>query len=94
MTKEKYPNSLVTKAHKLAFKTEVPNKEIAKKLKLTDRQLRYVLYKLKPQPTPHEMYINHYYEEVTDKIDQALEAERKPTITESFLDFFIADKFR
>ena len=49
MTKEKYPNSLVTKAHKLAFETEVPNKEIAKKLKLTDRQLRYVLYKLKPE---------------------------------------------
>jgi len=92
--KKKYPNKLIEQAHHLAFETKASNKEIAKKLKLTDRQLRYVLYKLKPQPTPHEMYINHYYEEVTDKIDQALEAERKPTHTESFLDFFIADKFR
>ena len=78
MKKEKNPNSLVTKAHKLAFETEVPNKEIAKKLKLTDRQLRYVLYKLKPEQ--QEKFI--------------VPTTKKYTITESFLDFFIADKFR
>ena len=41
--KNKYSNKLIYTAHYLAFKTETPNKEIAKKLKLTNRQLRYVL---------------------------------------------------
>ena len=93
MKKEKYPNSLVTKAHKLAFETEVPNKEIAKKLKLTDRQLRYVLYKLKPKPTIDEMYIEQFEQDI-ERNYKLLKKEKELTITESFLDFFTLEEYK
>ena len=85
MKKKKYPNSLVTKAHKLAFETKVPNAEIRKKLKLTDRQLRYVLYKLKPQLYSLDEWVEQ---------GKQSEKQRNPTITESFLDFFTLEKFK
>jgi len=61
-----YNNSLLLEAHQLAFETDMPNKKIAKKLKLNMNQLDYALYELEPQKT----------------------------ITESFLDFFIAKEYR
>ena len=75
--KKKYLNELITKAHKLSVWQS--NKEVAKALKLTDRQLRYVLYKLKPQEIIPER-------EKTLVVSK--QAERKVTITESLLNFF------
>ena len=88
---KKYSNELITKAHKLAVWQS--NKEVAKALKLTDRQLRYVLYKLKPLPTIDEMYIKQFEQDI-ERSYKLLKKEKELTITESFLDFFTLEKYK
>ena len=73
----KHSQELIDQAHDLAFRGELSNKAIAKKLKLTANQLHYILYAKEDS--------GYWIEDVNKK---------EPTITESFLDFFIADKFR
>lgn len=85
--KNKYSNKLIYTAHYLAFKTETPNKEIAKKLKLTNRQLRYVLYQHKSKPILDEVYIERIKKDL-ERSSELLKEEKKPTITESLLNFF------
>ena len=41
------PQALIDEAHDLAFRGELPNKEIAAKLNLDANQLDYILYRLK-----------------------------------------------
>ncbi len=91
--KKKYSDNLIRAAHDLAFRTAVPNKEITKRLELTDRQLRYVLYKLKPKPTIDEMYINHFEQDI-ERSFKLLRKEKELTITESFLDFFTLEEYK
>ena len=73
----KYPQKLIDQAHDLAFRGELPNKAIAKKLKLTANQLHYILYAKEDS--------GYWIEDVNKK---------EPTITESFLDFFISEDFK
>ncbi len=97
----KYPQKLIDKAHDLAFRGELPNKAIAKNLKLTANQLHYILYvkqdsgywvenmkeimkKASPDKDKHGYYKNH----------EVIEPKKEPTITESFLDFFISEEFK
>tara|TARA_R110001592_G_scaffold28591_4_gene104659 strand:+ start:359 stop:658 length:300 start_codon:yes stop_codon:yes gene_type:complete len=97
----KHSQKLIDKAHDLAFRGELSNKAIAKKLKLTANQLHYILYakqdsgywiedvkeimkKTSPAKDKHGYYKDH----------EVIEPKKEPTITESFLDFFILDKFR
>ena len=108
----KYPQKLIDQAHDLAFRGEIPNKVIAKKLKSSwpkifkddakiDNQLHYILYvkqdsgywvenmkeimkKVSPDKDKHGYYKNH----------EVIEPKKEPTITESFLDFFISEEFK
>ncbi len=64
---KKYPDSLVKEAHFLAFSGEIPNKDIAKYLRLTKNELNYVLYTLKPkeklkakEPTITESFLDFF----------------------------------
>ena len=91
----KYPQELIDRAHDLAFKGDLSNKEIAKKLNLTANQLHYILYtkqdsgywikEMKDLKDKH----GFYKESVTDPVPP-----KKPTIAESFLDFFTLKRFR
>ena len=74
----KHSQKLIDQAHELSVWQ--PNKEVAKELYLTANQLHYVLYKLKPQ-------------QIIPERERTLQA-KEPTITESFLDFFISEDFR
>jgi len=80
--RSKYSQKLIDKAHDLAFRGELSNKAIAKKLKLTVNQLHHIIYKKNDSGS----WVKEMKEEMKNF--------KKPTITESFLDFFIADKFR
>lgn len=91
--KTKYSNSLIYKAHYLAFKTDMDNKAIAKKLKITKGQLRYVLYQHKSKPILDEMYIERIKQDIEDS-DKLLRKEKELTITESFLDFFTLEEYK
>jgi len=73
----KHSQKLIDQAHDLAFRGELSNKAIAKKLKLTANQLHYILYAKEDS--------GYWIEDVNKK---------EPTITESFLDFFISEDFR
>ena len=73
----KHSQKLIDQAHDLAFRGELSNKAIAKKLKLTANQLHYILYAKEDS--------GYWIEDVNKK---------EPTITESFLDFFISEDFK
>ena len=102
----KYPQELIDRAHDLAFKGDLSNKEIAKHLKSfwpeifkddakIANQLHYILYtkqdsgywikEMKDLKDKH----GFYKESVTDPVPP-----KKPTIAESFLDFFTLKRFR
>ena len=91
----KHSQELIDQAHDLAFKGDLSNKEIAKKLNLTANQLHYILYtkqdsgywikEMKDLKDKH----GFYKESVTDPVPL-----KKPTIAESFLDFFTLKRFR
>ena len=91
----KHSQELIDRAHDLAFKGDLSNKEIAKKLNLTANQLHYILYtkqdsgywikEMKDLKDKH----GFYNESVTDPVPP-----KKPTIAESFLDFFTLKRFR
>ena len=87
---KKYPDSLVKEAHFLAFSGEIPNKDIAKYLCLTNSELKYVLYTLKPKPKEIDIHkFAHWFHE-----NYGEDYQEKPTITESFLDFFTLEKYK
>ena len=131
----KHSQKLIDKAHDLAFKGDLSNKEIAKKLNLTANQLHYILYtkqdsgywikdvkKIMEKAPPSGGYqvavrLNRDVYERLDKyrnktrisktatIEQAIIEHldykesvtvppKKPTIAESFLDFFTLKRFR
>jgi len=84
----KYSQELINEAHDLAFYREadetltgpfknMTNKEIAKKLKLTENQLHYILYVKQDS--------GYWIEDVKEIMNK-----KEPTITESFLNFFIS----
>ena len=45
---KKHSQTLINQAHELAFQGELTNAQIAKKLKLTNNQLTYIIYQCKP----------------------------------------------
>jgi len=45
---KKHSQKLINQAHELAFQGELTNAQIAKKLKLTNNQLTYIIYQCKP----------------------------------------------
>jgi len=49
---KKHSPELINRAHTLAFEGELTNAQIAKKLKLTDNQLAYIIYQCKPTDFP------------------------------------------
>ena len=55
-----YTSELLKKAHHLAFQTDLPNKKIAKKLKLNENQLDYALYELEPTKTITESFLDFF----------------------------------
>jgi len=85
----KHSQKLVDQAHDLAFNGELSNKAIAKKLKLTANQLHYILYVRQDSGYMNNKDKHGYY-----KNHEVIEPKKEPTITESFLNFFISDKFR
>jgi len=91
--KKKYPDSLIKEAHFLAFSGEIPNEDIAKYLRLTKNELKYVLYTLKPKPTIDEMYIEQFEQDI-ERNYKLLKKEKELTITESFLDFFTLEEYK
>jgi len=131
----KHSQELIDQAHDLAFKGDLSNKEIAKKLNLTANQLHYILYtkqdsgywikdvkKIMEKAPPSGGYqvavrLNRDVYERLDKyrsktrisktatIEQAIIEHldykesvtvplKKPTLTESFLNFFISKDSR
>jgi len=85
----KHSQKLVDQAHDLAFRGELSNKAIAKKLKLTDNQLNYILYVRQDSGYMNNKDKHGYY-----KNHEVIEPKKEPTITESFLDFFISEEFK
>ncbi len=83
----KHSQKLVDQAHDLAFNGELSNKAIAKKLKLTDNQLNYILYQ-RTQKNSDPFVSLHAV------LTSGLKPKKEPTITESFLDFFISEDFK
>ena len=81
----KHSQELINEAHDLAFRGELSNKAIAKKLKLTANQLHYILYVKQDSAMIEDL-------KAIDKHGYFI--SKKPTITESFLDFFISEDFR
>ena len=81
----KHSQELINEAHDLAFRGELSNKAIAKKLKLTANQLHYILYVKQDSAMIEDL-------KAIDKHGYFISKE--PTITESFLDFFISEDFR
>ena len=79
----KYSQKLIDKAHDLAFRGELSNKAIAKKLKITLNQLHYIIY---------EKHDSGAWSKEMEALK--IPMKKEPTITESFLDFFIAEDFR
>ena len=77
----KYPQALIDEAHDLAFRGELPNKEIAEKLNLSANQLDYVLYRLKES--------DHWVEDMKKTMEKP-----KSTRLSRFLDFFILKEYR
>ena len=73
----KHSQELINEAHDLAFRGELSNKAIAKKLKLTANQLHYILYAKEDS--------GYWIEDVKEIMNK-----KEPTITESFLNFFIS----
>jgi len=86
--KSKYPQKLIDKAHDLAFRGELSNKAIAKKLGLELNQLYYIIYKLKDSGA----WVKNM-KKVIKKASKPVEP-KKITITESFLNFFISESFK
>ena len=86
--KSKYPQKLIDKAHDLAFRGELSNKAIAKKLGLELNQLYYIIYKLKDSGA----WVKDM-KKVMKKASKPVEP-KKITITESFLNFFISESFK
>lgn len=86
--KSKYPQKLIDKAHDLAFRGELSNKAIAKKLSLEPNQLHYIIYKLKDSGA----WVKNM-KKVMKKASKPVEP-KKMTITESFLNFFISESFK
>jgi len=94
----KYSQELINEAHDLAFYREadetlekpfknMTNKEIAKKLKLTENQLHYILYVKQDSAMIEDLKAidkHGYY------IAKNHKPKKEPTITESFLNFFIS----
>ena len=77
----KYPQALIDEAHDLAFRGELPNKEIAEKLNLSANQLDYVLYRLKES--------DHWVRDMKKTMEKP-----KSTRLSRFLDFFISKEYR
>jgi len=87
----KHSQELIDQAHDLAFRGELSNKAIAKKLKLTANQLHYILYVKQDSAMIEDLKAidkHGYY------IAKNHKPKKEPTITESFLDFFISEDFR
>ena len=83
--KSKYPQALIDKAHDLAFRGELSNKAIAKKLGLEPNQLHYIIYKLEDSGA----WVKDM-KKIMKKASKPVEP-KKITITESFLNFFISE---
>ena len=77
----KYPQALIDEAHDLAFRGELPNKEIAEKLNLSANQLDYILYRLKES--------DHWVKDMKKTMEKP-----KSTRLSRFLDFFISKEYR
>ena len=77
----KYPQALIDEAHDLAFRGELPNKEIAEKLNLSANQLDYILYRLKES--------DHWVRDMKKTMEKP-----KSTRLSRFLDFFISKEYR
>ena len=77
----KYPQALIDEAHDLAFRGELPNKEIAEKLNLDANQLDYILYRLKES--------DHWVRDMKKTMEKP-----KSTRLSRFLDFFILKEYR
>jgi len=94
----KYSQELINEAHDLAFYREadetltgpfknMTNKEIAKKLKLTENQLHYILYVKQDSAMIEDLKAIDKYGYYIAKNHKP---KKEPTITESFLNFFIS----
>ncbi len=83
--KSKYPQALIDKAHDLAFRGELSNKAIAKKLGLEPNQLHYIIYKLEDSG----VWVKDM-KKIMKKASKPVEP-KKITITESFLNFFTSE---
>ena len=94
----KYSQELINEAHDLAFYREadetltgpfknMTNKEIAKKLKLTENQLHYILYVKQDSAMIEDLKAIDKYGYYIAKNHKP---KKEPTITESLLNFFIS----
>jgi IMP cyclohydrolase len=98
----KHSQELINEAHELAFYREadetltgpfknMTNKEIAKKLKLTENQLHYILYVKQDSAMIEDL-------KAIDKhgyfIAKNHKPKKEPTIAVGFLDFFISEDFK
>ena len=68
---KKHSQKLINQAHELAFQGELTNAQIAKKLKLTNNQLTYIIYQCKP--TVMEDVVQTFH------VDKAEPAAPKPS---------------
>ena len=66
---KKHSQKLINQAHELAFQGELTNAQIAKKLKLTNNQLTYIIYQCKPTKEVQQVAVR-LRRDVYDRLDR------------------------
>jgi len=78
---KKHSPELINRAHTLAFEGELTNAQIAKKLKLTDNQLAYIIYQCKPTDFPFPAVKSFHVNKAEPKVEPK---EEKTMLAKAF----------
>ena len=78
---KKHSQTLINQAHELAFQGELTNAQIAKKLKLTDNQLAYIIYQCKPTDFPFPAVKSFHVNKAKPKVEPK---EEKTMLAKAF----------
>ena len=81
---KKHSQKLINQAHELAFQGELTNAQIAKKLKLTNNQLTYIIYQC--NSTVMEDMVQTFH---VDKAEPKVEPKEEKTMLAKAFDWLL-----
>jgi len=91
---KKHSQKLINQAHELAFQGELTNAQIAKKLKLTNNQLTYIIYQCKPTKEVQQVAVRlrpDVYERL-DKHRKKTRISKTATVEQAIIEHLDRDK--